>query len=68
MNVLLKIEHSLNKIMSKNQDQLWCKLLRKKNSKSSPKMLSMIIHQSKTQLLQLKIFRKEHRAKKRLQK
>ena len=37
-----------------------------KNSKSSNKMLSMIIHQRKTHKLQLKIFRQEHRAKKRL--
>ena len=68
MNFLLRVEHTLNKIMPKNNDQKHCRLLRTKKSKSSPKMLSMIIRQSKTQYLQLKIFRQEHRAKKRLQK
>ena len=67
MNFLLQVEHTLDKIVPKNKDHKHCRLLRK-NSKSSPKMLSMIIRQSKTQYLQLKIFRQEHRAKKRLQK
>ena len=30
MKFLLQIEHTQSKIMSKNQDQLWCRLFRKK--------------------------------------
>jgi len=47
-------------------ETLW--ITQNKNSKPNHKMLSMIIRQSQTQKLQLKIFRQEHRAKKRLQK
>ena len=61
MNFLLQVEHTLNKIMRKNNDQKHCRLLR-------TKIVNLALRVIFRQELQLKIFRQEHRAKKRLQK